>query len=112
MAYRAGVYEIKHARINATADGDNTVIAATTGKSIVVVGYALSVTVASTVTLQDSAATPVVHASFALPANGTVSYAGDVESPAFKLAAGTAFEVSNAATNDTLGHVTYILVGR
>lgn len=108
MAYRAGTYEVKHARINATADGDNTVIAAVANKSIILVGYALTVTTASTVNLKDGASTTV--AQFALPASGGVSYAAGVESPAVRLSEGNAFIINNAASNDTLGHCTYFLV--
>lgn len=104
--------EVKFARVNATADGANELIAATTGKSIVVLGYALNVNAAGVITLQDDAGTPVVHASFELVDGGGVSYAGSPECPAFKVAAGQALDVSNAAGVDTLGHITYVLVGR
>lgn len=110
MAQRYDAYEIKYARVNATADGDNSIITGVSEKSIVVLGYALNANAAGVVTLQDSAATPNVHASFALAANGSVSYAGGTNCPAFKIAVGNGLEVNNAAGVDTLGHVSYILV--
>lgn len=106
MAYTA--YEIKSARINATADGDNTVIAAVTGKAIVILGYALTVTTASTVNLKDGASTTI--AQFALPASGGVAYSGTSDSPVARLTEGNAFIINNAASNDTLGHCTYVVV--
>lgn len=100
--------EVKYARINATADGDNTVIAAVAGKALRVLGYALNVTAAGTISLQDTAGTPVVHAQFALAANGVVSYAGGLQAPAFETASGVGLEVNNPTGVDTLGHISYL----
>lgn len=99
---------VKFARINATADGDNTVVAAVASKKIRVCGYALSVTAAGTISLQDTATTPAVHAQFSLAANGVVSYAGDCNAPAIETAAGEGVEVNNPTGVDTLGHLTYV----
>ena len=104
--------ERKFVRVNATADGDNTVITnSDVDKAIVVFGYALNVNAAGVITVQDSAGTPVVHASFELVDGGGVSYAGSSDTPAFVLAKGTNLEISNAAGVDTLGHITYALLG-
>jgi hypothetical protein len=99
-------YRLKYARVNATSDGDNTVISATAGKQITVIGYAIGVNAAGVITFQDTANT--VAASFELTDGGGVSFAGSFECPAFELAANTGFEVSTAAGVDALGHVTYV----
>lgn len=98
---------IKFAKIEATADGDNVIVAAVTGTKIRIIAFALTVTAAGTITLQDTAATPVVHAKFGLAANGGVSYAGGVTAPAFETAVGTGFEINNPVGVDTLGFVTF-----
>lgn len=99
---------IKFARVNATADGDNTIIAAVGGKKIRVLGYALTVTAAGTITLQDTQATPVIAAQFSLAAQGGVAYAGGLDAPAFETASGFGLEINNPAGVDTLGHITYL----
>lgn len=105
--------ERKFVRVNATSDGDNTIITnSDTNLAIVIFGYALNVNAAGVITLQDSAGTPVVHASFELVDGGGVSYAGSADTPAFVLAKGTNFEINTAAGVDALGHVTYGLLGR
>jgi hypothetical protein len=98
---------LKRVRVNATADGDNAVITAVTGKKILVTGYVLTVTLAGLISVQDTAGSPVVHAQFSLATNGGVSYAGSLESAAFLTAAGTGVEVNNPAGVDTHGHMTY-----
>lgn len=93
-------------RVNATADGSNTVITGRTGEKIVVTGYALNVNAAGVVTIQDSG-TPTIFASFSLVLGGGVSYAGSSETPAFEVGEGLNLVVSNAAGVDTLGHITF-----
>lgn len=102
--------DVKYAKVDATADGDNVVIAAVAGKSIRVLGYTLTgAGVAGTATLQDTAGTPVVHGKLSLSTSGGVSYAGGLEAPAFETAAGTGVEINNGTTGqDTLGHITYV----
>jgi hypothetical protein len=102
--------EVKHAIINATSDGDNAVVAAVAGKQILVIGFFVSATAAGLILLQDTAASPVVHARLSLGINGSASYAGGLHAPAFKTAAGTGLEVSNPASVDVHGFVTYIEV--
>ena len=104
----AGVDQVKFAHVSAASDGDNDIVTAVAGKRIRVIAYAFTVSAASTVVLQDSANTDL--ATFILPANGGVSYAGGVQAPAFETAVGTGLEITNAASNDTFGHVTYIEV--
>ncbi len=99
--------EFKYARVNATADGENTVISAVTGKRIVVLGYALNLNAAGVITVKDGTST---FASFEFTDGGGCSYAGSVDCPAFKLNEGKALVIENAAGVDTLGHITYVLV--
>lgn len=94
-------------RVNATADGANTVISGRSGEVIVVLGYSLTANAAGVVTLQDSTGTPVVFASFELLDSQPVAYAGGDSCPAFEVTAGKNFVISNAAGVDTLGHVTF-----
>jgi hypothetical protein len=97
-------YSYKYVRVNATADGDNTVIAApSAGERIVVLSYALNVNAAGVVT-----ASPGVYASFEFPDSGGAVYGGPV--PAFELPKSLGFEINNAAGVDTTGHITYALV--
>jgi hypothetical protein len=95
-------------RVNATSDGDNEIVAAKSGVKIQVISYALVVDVAGTVSLQDTAGTPTIHAQFPLAANGGVSYAGDTLSPAFTTDVGTGVEINNPAGTNTFGHLTYV----
>lgn len=106
MAQRYDSYEVKYARVNATDDGDNTVVAAVTGKSIVVIGYAVNANAAGVVTFKDATAT---HASFELTDGGSVTYAGGTSCPAFRVTKGAALVVNNAAGVDCLGHLSYVL---
>jgi hypothetical protein len=103
--------ERKYVRVNATADGANTIITGTAGKRIRVLGYALNVNAAGVITVQDSAGSPAVLASFEFVDGGGVSYGGGDEAPAFEVATGLNLVISNAAGVDTLGHITYTLVG-
>lgn len=102
---------IKYASVNATNDGDNTVIAGVGGVKIRVLGYALTCTGTGTVLLQDTAGSPVIHARIRSGGDGGgASYGGGHDAPAFETATGTGVEVSNPAGVDTLGHITYIEV--
>ena|SRR5687767_14260718 len=109
MALSRG-YEIKFTRVNATSDGDNTVISAVAGKTIYVIGYAINVNAAGVVTWQSTEASPTIVASYEFVDGGGATFAGNFECPAFKLPKGTGLELSTAAGVDGLGHVTYILV--
>lgn len=99
----------KYVRINATSNGDNTVIAASPGKKIIVLGYAVGVNAAGVVTFQNTAGEPVVYASFEFQDGGGASYAGGPWCPAFEVAVGTGLEVNCAEGVDALGHLTYVL---
>ncbi len=107
--YLAG-FGLNYARINATSDGDNTVIEGVTGKKIVVLGYALNVNAAGVVKFQDTAGTPVVAAEFEFTDGGGATYTGGPHCPAFELAAGVGLEVNCATGVDGLGHLVYVLI--
>jgi hypothetical protein len=99
---------IKFVRVNATADGDNVVIAAVASKRLRVLGYALVATAAGTISIQNTAGSPIILAQFPLAAQGGVSYAGGYDAPAFETPSGTGLEINNPAGVDTLGHITYV----
>jgi len=102
-------YELKFARVNATSDGDNTVISAVAEKQIVVIGYSVGTNAAGVITFQSTEASPTIVASFELTDGGGVVFAGSYDCPAFQLPRGTGFEISTAAGVDALGHITYVL---
>jgi hypothetical protein len=95
------------ARINATSDGDNTVITGAAGQKIVVLGYSINVNAAGVVTWQDSAVSPVIFASYEFVDGGGASYAGTADAPAFEVTEGLNLELSTAAGVDGLGHITF-----
>lgn len=99
---------VEHVRINATSDGDNTVITGRSGEKIIVLGYALNVNAAGVVQFQDSAASAAVFASFELVDGGGVAFAGTPDCPAFGVTTGLNLEVNAAAGVDALGHITFV----
>lgn len=99
---------VEFARINATSDGDNTVITGRSGERIVVLGYAVNTNAAGVVAFQDSAASPGVLASFEFVDGGGATYAGSTDCPAFVVPSGLNLELTVAAGVDGLGHVTFI----
>ena len=107
--FRDGFQKL-YVRVNATSDGDNTVIAAVSGKTIVVLGYAINVNAAGVVTWQSTEASPTIVASYKFVDGGGATYAGSENCPAFSLPKGTGLELNTAVGVDGLGHVTYILV--
>lgn len=99
---------IKFVRVNATADGDNTVVAGVASKKLRVLGYVLTVTAAGLVAVKSS--TTTILAELSCDANGGASYAGGLYAPAFETAAGEALVVNTPVGVDAKGHVTYIEV--
>jgi hypothetical protein len=98
--------DVKYARVNATADGDNVVLAAVTGKKLVILGYQIqAITTAGVVTIKDSAAG--VKATFDLAARQAVSYQGSSEAPAFETPTSEGLLINTQASQDVLGHLTY-----
>lgn len=102
--------QIQFARVNATSDGDNTVITGTSGFKIRVLGYNVTANAAGVVSFQDSASSAVTFGSFELLDSGSHSYAGSFECPAFDVTSGLNLEVNCATGVDLLGHVTYVLI--
>ncbi len=110
------MYTVRYARVNALADGDNTVIAGVADKRITVLGYLLTTDVggsaaAGEVTLQDTAAAPGIVASlqFSSATGGGAAFVGSAECPAFELPIGLGLEINNPVGVDTTGHLTYVL---
>lgn len=102
---------IKFARVNATADGVNVIVAAVTGKSLRILGYMLTnKTTAGTSTWQDTQGTPAIYGDINLALGGVASYEGGVTAPAFDVASGFGLNISNGTAVDVLGHVTYMEV--
>lgn len=98
--------DVKTASVAATADGDNTVVAAVTGKRIVVVGYQLTSTTTAVATVK-SGSTSLFALSMTAAVH--VPYAGSAQAPAFATAAGEALVVSTTAGQDVTGHLAYYL---
>ncbi len=99
---------IKFARINHAADGAATIVAGVAGQHIVITGFVITGdTTAGIRDFQDTAGTPVVHATFNLAANGPLSAIGSRLAPLFEIASGEGFAINNAAGVDTLGCVMY-----
>lgn len=98
---------VKYAVVDAAADGDNSIVAAVSGKKIRVVGYGLTIT-GGTAILRDAAA-DTARAKFISGATThlAVSYAGGPAAPAFETASGQGLEVNNGTGVDTFGHVAY-----
>lgn len=100
--------ERRFASVNATADGDNTLVAAIVGRKIRVINYVLYASATGAANFTSGAGGTVL--ARCLPAvNGGASFAGDENSPAFETAAGAALVLNNGAGVDILGHLTYVL---
>lgn len=102
------VVSLNTVAIQATADGDNTIVAAVAGKRIQVTGYLVMVTAAGLVTCKDGAGT--VLAKWPCAANGGAAYPGNPIVPAMRTAPGQALVINNPAGVDTYGHVAYLLI--
>lgn len=100
---------VKYVSVNATADGDNTIIAGVGGKKIRVLAYVLAGTLAGTYVLQDTAGSPNIFGRIRVGADGGgASFAGSVFGPAFETIAGNGVEINCPAGGDMLGHMTYM----
>jgi len=106
MSIRGEIPAFNYAAVEATSDGENTVIEGTEGKKITVIGYALAVTAEGTIVLKGT----TTKAKFNLAKQGGVSYSGGPDCPAFQVSAGTKLVIENPAGVDTLGHITYLLI--
>jgi hypothetical protein len=103
--------QVQSAVIAATADGDNTVVAATSGKKIRVLGYGLSTTTAGTVQWKSGASTAKSGAMEFVDAGGIAPGTFDPAGGGFwfETAAGEALVLSTSAGLDANGHLTYLL---
>lgn len=105
-----GVQSIRYAAIdNAAATGNTTVVAATTGKRVVVVGYAIVASGAVAVKFTDGAGGTNLTGAMALAANGGVSYAGDITTPALAASVGNALVLNAGGAVQVSGHIAYYL---
>lgn len=98
--------ERKFAAVEAVADGDNTIVAAITGKRIIVLGYMLTWRQAGLLVVRSGAAT--VLSRLDKGALADASYVGDMGNPAFQTEAGAALVMNVPAAVDVVGHLTYI----
>ena len=99
---------VKTAAISATSDGDNTIVAAVSGKRIRVLGYVLNVNAAGTVQWKSGAST-ALSGAMELVDGGGVS-APMIGIPGrfwFQTASGEALVLATATGVDGLGHVAY-----
>lgn len=103
--------QILSASIAATADGDNTVVAAQgTGKKIRVLGYVLNANAAGTVQWKSGATAKSGAMQFA--AGGSLTAPMCEPSTGafwFETAANEALVITTAVGQDALGHVTYLV---
>ncbi len=103
----------EYVRINASAAGDTTLVAATASRSIRVLNYVISTQSAVSLQFQESDATPiVVGGPFDCADMGGVSFSGSLISPAFQCSVGKGLEIARAASAATVigGHLTYVMV--
>ncbi len=100
---------VKYAVINPPATATaNTIVAAVTGKKIVVLSYTLVAAGAITVTWRSDAT--LISGPLAFAANGGTAPATTPEAPLLETAAGQALILLNSAAVQVGGHLTYIEV--
>lgn len=97
----------KFVRVNATADGANTIVAAQANKRYRILGFVLTTTAAGVIDVRSGT---TVLAQFQLPIAGLSTYMGGVDAPAFETGINEAININNPASVDTLGFLTYIEV--
>lgn len=108
--------QLKFARVNALADGDNTLIAAPSGgvnEAILVLGYSLRFIGAGAFQLKSGAAGSVHldEVGLAAPGQRVQFNGGDGDGvAAFQCDPGAALVVNNFATGDVTGHITYRII--
>ena len=106
-------YGIRSVAVNATADGENEVIAAVAGKRIMVVGGVLTswhATAGAQIDLR-SGTSNTVHARFQsglVNAPAIITLQGDEASPCFECDIGDSLALNNAAGVDTTGFIKYM----
>jgi hypothetical protein len=105
-------YGIKSAAVNATADGENEIVAAVAGKTIEVIGFCLTAFHASAAAEIDlrSGTSNTVHARFQsglAAALSAISLMGSVKEPLFLCDVGDSLVINNGTGVDTKGIVIY-----
>lgn len=106
---------VGYARVSATSDGDNTVIAAPgAGKAILVLNFLLRFVGAAggeAVTIRSGTA-GTIHLTevAAVTPGGRLSFFGDPDVGAFLLDANSALNINNAAGADVLGFLSYRVI--
>lgn len=94
----------KYADIDVASAGDNTIVAAVTGKKIRVLQYALVVSAATTVIWKSG--TTAITGDMSFAANGGISSSFS-PSGLFETAAGEALVLYLSASNPVSGHLVY-----
>ena len=109
MGIRLGASRVQFAAISEATAADNVLVAGTTGNVIVVLNYVLVAGGTVNATFKDGTPTSL---SGALPlvANAGASFAGDVDSPAFKAAEGEDLVLTLDAAVQVSGHLAYLVV--
>jgi hypothetical protein len=103
-----GVYTgAQFAVINASASGDNTIVAAITSHRIIVLNYVLSAAGAVNGTWKDGAV--AVTGLETLPAAGSsLAVVGNLDSPLFRTTSGNALVLNLSAAVAVGGHITFV----
>jgi hypothetical protein len=106
-----GPASFKTVRVNATADGDNTLVADPgDGFRIVVLSYYFRVIGTGDATFRSGSAGTIWFVEAGLAAPGArVQWNGSLEAPAFVGDASEALVVNTAASQDVAGHLTYVV---
>lgn len=99
--------EIKYAVIDHATSGDNTLVAAVTGKKIRVLSYTLVAAAAVTVRFESGASGTALTGQMSLAANGGVSCAFN-PGGWFETAAGQLLNLELSAAQSVDGHLSYI----
>ena len=102
------VEDFKFVRVNATALGDNVVVAGTAGKILCVLGYAFGGTLAVLVQLKTSGGP--IKGEADLAALGRAEYAGSIWGPAFETDLGEGITFNLSVATPVRGHLVYVEV--
>lgn len=102
-------YQVKYAVIDHASSGDNTLVAAVTGKKIRVLAYTLIASGAVTVRFESGASGTALSGQMSLASNGGVS-AGYLPDGHFETAAGALLNLELGGAVSVDGHLTYVEV--
>jgi hypothetical protein len=104
--------QVQSVAVSATADGDNTIVAAAgAGKKIRVLGYGLSINAAGTIQWKSGASTAKSGAMEFVDGGGIAPGTFDPGGGGFwfETAANEALVLSTSTGVDALGHLTYLI---